>query len=99
MTETTESAVRYFLVGLGVGSMVGILLAPKSGEEIRETLATKGTEGAKYVREKAQELRDRTENAIERGKEAVKQKKDEIVTALDVGRETYQREKAKAHSA
>ena len=25
MTATTQAAVRYFLVGLGIGSMVGIL--------------------------------------------------------------------------
>lgn len=99
MTATTQAAVRYFLVGLGIGSMVGILLAPKSGEEIREILASRGAEGAKYAREKAQEIRGRTENAIERGKEVVMEKKDEIVTAFDVGRETYQREKVKAQGA
>ena len=30
---------NYFLVGLGIGSLIGVLFAPKSGEETREYLA------------------------------------------------------------
>jgi len=45
MAENTGSKVSYFLVGLGIGALVGILFAPKSGEETREFLAQKAEEG------------------------------------------------------
>ena len=41
MADNAGSKVTYFLVGLGVGALVGILFAPKSGEETREFLASK----------------------------------------------------------
>ena len=35
---------NYFLVGLGIGSLIGVLFAPKSGEETREYIAKKTRE-------------------------------------------------------
>jgi gas vesicle protein len=48
---------NYFLVGLGIGSLIGVLFAPKSGEETREYLAEKTREGNELARKKARELR------------------------------------------
>ena len=36
------SKVSFFLVGMGIGALVGILFAPKSGEETREYLVRQG---------------------------------------------------------
>jgi gas vesicle protein len=89
--------VNYFLVGLGIGSAVAILFAPKSGKETREYIANKTKEANEYTRKKAQELRERAEDTLEHGKEIVTQTKEQIATAIDVGLETYNREKSKAH--
>jgi gas vesicle protein len=99
MAEKTGSAVSYFLVGLGVGSMVGIFCAPKSGKETREYLAQKGKEGSEYAQKKAREVRDGAEGMVEHGREVVMQKKEQIATAIDAGREAYQREISKAQTA
>ena len=40
------SKVSFFLVGLGIGALVGILFAPKSGEETREFLARRPMKAA-----------------------------------------------------
>jgi len=88
---------NYFLVGFGIGSLIGVLFAPKSGEETREYIAKKTREGNELARKKARELRDRVEETIERGKEMIAQTEGEIATAIDAGRETYRREKSKAH--
>ena len=96
MAETIDSKVSYFLVGLGIGSLIGILLAPKSGKETREYLSEKAKERSEYAQKKAQELRERAEELVERGKEVLTQKKGQIAAAVDVGRETYRREKSKA---
>ncbi len=96
MTERIDSRVSYFLVGLGVGSLIGILFAPKSGEDTREYLSQKVNEGSEYAQKKARDLRSRAEDLVERGEEVVSQEKEKIAAAVDEGRETYQREKAKA---
>jgi len=88
---------NYFLVGLGIGSLIGVLFAPKSGEETREYLAKKTREGNELARKKTRELRDRVEETIERGKEVIAQTEGQIATAIDAGRQTYHREKVKAH--
>jgi gas vesicle protein len=99
MAEKTDSRVSYFLVGVGIGSVLGILLAPKSGEETREYLSQKAEEGSGYARKKARELRERAEDLVERGTEVLTEKKEQITAAVDVGRETYEREKSKAQGA
>lgn len=89
--------MNYFLVGLGIGSAVAILLAPKSGQETRQYIADKAREANEFTRQKAREIRNRAEDAIGRGKETIAQTKEQLANAIEVGRDTYNREKAKAH--
>jgi gas vesicle protein len=96
MSENAGSKVSFFLVGLGIGALVGILFAPKSGEETREYLAQKADEGRDYAQRKARELRERADDIIERGKGVAARQKESLTAAVDAGREAYQREKAKA---
>jgi gas vesicle protein len=95
MTQNIIPKGNYFLVGLGIGSLIGVLFAPKSGEETREYLAKKAREGNELARKKAREMRDRVEETVDRGKEIITQTEGRIDTAIDVGIETYNREKAK----
>jgi len=97
MAQNVIPKGNYFLVGLGIGSLIGVLFAPKSGEETREYIAKKAREGNEIARKKGQELRDRAEEAVERGKKIVAQTEGRIATAIDAGVETYNREKSKAY--
>jgi gas vesicle protein len=92
MSDNVGSKVSFFLVGLGIGALVGILFAPKSGEETREYLSLKAEEGRDFAQKKARELRERAEDLIERSKEIMARQKDAISTAVDAGKETYKRE-------
>ncbi len=89
MAEKIDSKVTYFLLGVGVGSLIGILFAPKPGEETREYLS-------QSVQKKVRGLQERAEDVIKRGKEVVSQEKEKIAAAVEEGRETYEREKSKA---
>ena len=88
---------NYFLVGLGIGSLIGVLFAPKSGEETREYIAKKAKEGNELAHKKGREMRDRVEETVERGKEIIDQTEGQIAMAINAGVETYNREKSKAH--
>lgn len=92
MTDNNISKVSYLVAGLGVGSLIAMLFAPKSGDETREYLATKAKEGRGYAKKQVRDLRDRAEDLVERGMESVAAKKDQIATAVNVGRDVYRYE-------
>ncbi|HXU47640.1 MAG TPA: YtxH domain-containing protein [Candidatus Binatia bacterium] len=96
MAENTGSKVSFFVVGLGIGALIGILFAPKSGEETRDYLSGKADEGREYAQKKARELRERAEDLIERSKEIMARQKDAVSSAVgsavEAGKETYRRE-------
>jgi gas vesicle protein len=95
MSDNVGSKVSFFLVGLGIGTLLGILFAPKSGEETREYLASRADEGREYAQRKARELRERAEDLIARSKEIMARQKDAVSGAVEAGKDAY-REKAKA---
>jgi gas vesicle protein len=72
--------VAAFLIGAMTGAAVALLLAPTSGDEMRRIIGDKAREG----REKANE-------AARQGREFVNRQRDTITTAVDRGREAYQR--------
>jgi gas vesicle protein len=96
MSDSVGSKVSVFLVGLGIGALVGILFAPKSGEDTREYLSSKADEGRDYAQKKARELRERAEDLIERSKEIMSRQREGITAAVEAGKDAYTREKSKA---
>jgi gas vesicle protein len=96
MTEKIHSTAGYFLAGLAIGSLVGIVFAPKSGEGTRDYLSKKLKEGSKHARKKARELRDRADDLVDRGTELVNQTKEQIATGLDAVDKPSPPEKSKA---
>ena len=94
MADNAGSKVSFFLVGLGIGALVGILFAPKSGEETREYLSQRAGEGKEFAQRKARELRECAEDLVERGKQAAARQKDSLADAVDAGRDAYLKAKA-----
>jgi gas vesicle protein len=92
MADNVGSKVTYFLVGLGVGALVGVLFAPKSGEETRDFLAKRADDGREFAQKKARELRERADELIERGKDVATRKRDSLTAAVEAGREAFLRE-------
>ena len=92
MADNVGSKVTYFIVGLGVGALLGVLFAPKAGEETRDFLTKKADEGKDYAQRKARELRERADELIERGKDVATRQKDSISAAVEAGREAYLRQ-------
>jgi gas vesicle protein len=92
MGDNVGSKVSFFLVGVGIGALLGVLFAPKSGEETREYLAKRADEGKDYAQKKARELRERADELIERGKDVASRKRDSLAAAVEAGREAFLRE-------
>jgi gas vesicle protein len=81
--------VSSFLLGLGLGIGIGLLFAPKSGEETRGLLKSKAGEGKDYLKQRSSELRDSAGDLIEKGKTVVSRQKDNLMEAVEAGKQAY----------
>jgi gas vesicle protein len=68
MANDNQQAFGWFLAGLGLGALVGILYAPKSGKETRDDIIATAKDGTEFVRVKAREVADNASVYVERGK-------------------------------
>ena len=89
MSERNGSGALWFLVGVGIGAVVGLLYAPQSGAETREILMSKAEEGRDFIRKRGREAREQASQWAERGKEAYNTQKDQIRSAVEAGRQAY----------
>jgi len=77
----------YFLAGLGLGAVVALLFAPKSGEETRKYLADRAEGGRDYLAAKGKQLQKHAEGFVDKGKEVVTKQKERLADALEAGRQ------------
>lgn len=91
MAEENKSyGLAWFLAGLGVGALVGILYAPKSGRETREDLLTGAREGSDYLRTKTREAAENVSALVDKSKEQVGEYVDLGREAVDRGRAQWE---------
>jgi gas vesicle protein len=90
MSDHDGSGIGWFLAGLGLGAVVGVLYAPRAGSETREALRSKAEEGREYVKGRAREAREQASEWVDRGKDVVGQQKDQFRAAYEAGRQAYQ---------
>lgn len=84
-----DNKVSYFLFGLGMGVAIGVLFAPKSGEETRDMLLSKANEGRDYLRRKGDEVRDSTSDLVSKGRDALQSQKENLAAAIEAGKQAY----------
>ena len=89
MEDNDGAKFVYFLMGLGIGALVGILFAPQSGERTRELLTDKADEGRDYLLRKGREVREQASTFVDRGKEVLGQQRDQLAAAIEAGKQAY----------
>jgi gas vesicle protein len=89
MSDRDGNSFVWFLAGLGLGALAGVLYAPRSGSETREALRTRAEEGRNYVRDRAREARDQASQWADRGRDVVNQQKEQFRAAYEAGRQAY----------
>jgi len=99
MAEDSKSyGLAWFLAGLGVGAVVGILYAPKSGRETREDIATGAREGTEYLRHRTQQAAQEVSALVDKSKEQVSamvdKSKEQVTEYVERGREAVDRGRA-----
>lgn len=84
-----SSKFSYFCFGLGLGLAVGVLFAPKAGDETRDYLRSKADEGKDYLKQRGEELRGQANDLVEKGKTVVNQQRDHLSAAVEAGKQAY----------
>ena len=77
--DNSGSMMVAFVIGALTGAAVALLFAPATGEETREFLGQRAREG-----------RDKAREAMEQGKDFYRNQRENLVTAVDRGREAFQ---------
>lgn len=83
------SGILWFLAGLGIGAAVGVLYAPKSGRETRESILNAAEESRAAIQERARKYKETAQDWADRGKEILSQQKENIRSAFEAGRQAY----------
>jgi gas vesicle protein len=82
-----------FFLGLGIGVGLGILFAPKSGEETRDLLLNKADDGKEYLKKQSAVWKDQASDLasgmVDKGKEVLNRQKDVLSDAVEAGKQAY----------
>jgi gas vesicle protein len=76
--NSSGSLMVAFVIGALTGAAVALLFAPATGEDTREYLGQKAREGKAKARE-----------AMDQGREYYRDQRENIVTAVERGREAF----------
>jgi gas vesicle protein len=82
-----------FLVGMGLGAIIGLLLAPRSGEETRKFLRERSNKGLDTLNQQAGKLRESVEGIVKKGKEFIGPHRDSVKTDTEAEKQAYQEER------
>ena len=92
MENNDGAKFLYFLTGVSIGALVGVLFAPHSGEKTRGLIADQAGESRDYLLRKGTELRKQASDYVERGKEVLTDQRDQMVAAVAAGKQAYRAE-------
>jgi gas vesicle protein len=90
MSDRDGNSIVWFLAGLGIGAVAGVLYAPRSGDETRQALRSRAEEGREFVRDRARQAREQAAGWADRGREVLNQQKEQFRSAYEAGRQAYQ---------
>jgi gas vesicle protein len=89
MADHDGGGFLWFLAGLGVGALVGVLYAPRSGDEMRDVIRSKAQESSEKARQSARKAREQAGEWVDRGNDVLNQQKERFRSAYEAGRQAY----------
>jgi gas vesicle protein len=94
----------YFLAGAGIGAVLALLLAPKTGRETRDIISRTATDSREFITSKyndskqfvgetGRKVTDDFGAFLDKSKEAVQRQKEQLSAAFEAGKAAYREEK------
>ena len=101
--DNISTRLTYLLIGGGIGAVLALLFAPKSGQELRGDIADATRKGIDRSREAAQQLSDRAgeyyESTRDRASELYSQAAEKVSDVASTARESASRKTATVAAA
>jgi gas vesicle protein len=83
---TTSTAITFLLIGLGAGTVIGMLLAPKPGKQMRRDLR-RGYETARETFDDwKDQAKDFADEVIERGSDIADEVRERVTPVMKAAR-------------
>ena len=110
MAENSSNSFSWFLSGLGIGALIGVLYAPKSGQETRDELKANALGKKEYLKQRSREVgaqvgtyvdtgKAKAGEYVDRGKDYLETSKAKLDEAVEQGRQLINEHKEKAAAA
>ncbi|HXZ31295.1 MAG TPA: YtxH domain-containing protein [Terriglobales bacterium] len=77
-TGRTGTAITFFLIGLGAGTVIGLLFAPKPGKQMRRELRRKYEDARDAIEDWKEDAKAAAEDAVERGAEIADEVRERV---------------------
>ena len=81
-SNTAGTAITFLLIGLGAGTLIGLLFAPKSGKQMRKELRRKYDDARETLDDWKDDAKEVAEDAMERGAEIADELRDRVAAPL-----------------
>ena len=76
--SSAGTAITFLLIGLGAGTLVGLLFAPKPGKQMRKELRRKYEDARETLDDWKDDAKEAAEDVLERGAEFAEELRDRV---------------------
>ncbi len=89
MEERETTGIGWFIAGIGLGALLGVLFAPKSGRDLRDGLMSGARDSKDFVATRGKQARDQVNSLVDRGRDQISDYADRGKEVADKGRERW----------
>lgn len=89
MEQHDTTGIGWFVAGLGLGALLGVLFAPKAGRETREGLISGAKDSKEFVTTRSKQARDQINSMVDRSRDQINQYAERGKEVVDKGRERW----------
>ena len=93
MKTNSQFKLPYFLAGISLGAISGLLLALRMGEDTRKYLRERSNKSLEYLNQRARKLRESAEGIFEKGKQIASRQSQSVKTDTDAEKQDYEEKK------
>ena len=97
--DNGSSGLGWFIAGLGIGALAGVLYAPKSGQETRDDLAAQARDAKEKANQYVEQSKSQINDYVDKGRDYYDKGRTQWSQYVDKGKEFVQDQQDKVSAA
>ena len=97
--DNNSSSLGWFIAGLGIGALFGVLYAPKSGQETRDDLAAQARDAKEKANQYVEQGKDQLNDYVDKGRDYYEKGRTQWSQYVEKGKNTLQEQQDKVSAA